>query len=134
MPYEKEEDYKYVQDKDEIPVTGQDIERNWDDDEIHSAVEKGEEKLEADVNGGDPISSPTSLHGEAAATWATYKLVLGMKAPDASTRGDSLDEGAQRMEFADRVRRMYNDLIESIAGSDADASTVGAVDFQTFDY
>lgn len=132
MAYETEDDYRYVESKDKIPVTGDGIGRNWEDDEIHEAVETGEQKLENDVNNGEQIDSPQQIHGEAAATWATYKLVLGMKAPDSATRGDMLDEGSERMAFADRLNRMYSSYVDSILGTGEDASH--EVTFRTFDY
>lgn len=114
MPYSGESDYKYVDGRDDVPVTGQGIGDDWTISEIDNAVEAGEQKLEADVNEGEVITNPQDIHGEAAATWATYKLVLGMKSPDAVTRGDSLDEGSERIQFADRILSMYQSLVQSI--------------------
>lgn len=126
-------DYKYVASRDDVPVTGQGIGRNWTDDEIDRAVQTGEEKLEADVNEGTEIGNPKHLHAEAAATWATYDLVKGMKPPDAATRGDSLDEGTERMEFARQLRDDYFELVESISTSEGDEGR-GTISFEVADW
>lgn len=131
--YRGVKDYKYVISRDDVPVTGQGIGRNWDDDEIDRAVQSGEEKLEADVNEGSEIGNPQHLHSEAAATWATYVLARGFKSPDSVTRGDSLDEGVDRMEFARQLRQDYFELVESISTSEGDEGR-GTISFEVADW
>lgn len=136
-PYQSEDDLKYIDDLDDIPVSGFGIDANWSDqDDKLPAAQAGEEKLEGDVNDGREITNSIDLHGEAAAAWATYRLVLGMKAPDSTTRGDSLDEGEERMQFADRIRRMYEDLVETLTGATGFESEggSGSVDFMVADW
>ena len=133
MPYTDESDFKYVQSLDDVPVTGG-IGKSWETEDIFEAVETGEQKLEGDVNEGQPIpqSEVVPLHGEAAATWATYRLVVGMKSPDSATRGDSLDEGDQRMEFAQELKSMYRSHKKTINEAEgfSSAQDEDSVDFR----
>lgn len=114
MAYDSADDLKYIDALSDIPVTGQGIGSGWTTDEKLEAAEAGEQKVEGDVNDGQEISTPSSIHGQAAATWATYQLAVGMKSPDATTRGDSLDEGTERFGFADRLKQMYDSHINTI--------------------
>lgn len=129
MAYDGESDYKYVGGRSSVPVTGGDLNTTWTESEIDEAVEAGEVKLEADVNDGREITNPEAIHAEAAAAWATFKLVLGMKSPDATTRGDSLDEGSERMDFAREVKDLYRSYVNSIQSSEQDEGR-GTVDFE----
>lgn len=134
--YTSENDLKYIDGLDELPVVGEDsLLSGFEKDEKLEACQAGESKLEDDVNEGSTISNPGVSHSEAAAAWATYKLVVGMKAPDAATRGDSLDEGTERMQFADRVLGMYREIVDGIteAENTPGQSSDGA-DFRVFDY
>ena len=99
-------------------------------------AEDGESKLEADVNQGNEIGSPEAIHGNAAATWATYRLVLGMKSPDSQTRGDSLDEGAERMNIAEALKDDYHEYVHSITEARGDESEggPGSVDFRVAEW
>lgn len=123
MSYSDESDLKYIEDLDEIPVAGEFPSTTWSTQDKLSAAEVGESKLESDVNEGQELGETENIHSEAAATWATYKLVLGTKAPDSQTRGDALDEGGERIAFADRVKSMYNELISSIIEAEHDQGT-----------
>jgi len=116
--YADDSDYKYVESHDDVPITG-DIDGNWGKYDIHAAVQAGEEKLEGDVNDGNEISpnNVKHIHAEAAAIWATYRLVVGMKSPDSQTRGDSLDEGSERMRFARELKSMYQETVGTIRKS-----------------
>lgn len=119
MTYTSTSDLKYIDaigGLDAIPISGFDIDRNWSDQDKLDAAEAGEAKLEGDVNDGAAIdqSDVESIHGEAAAAWATYRLVLGMKTPDSQTRGDASDEGSERMAFADRIKSMYDEYVATI--------------------
>lgn len=124
MEYSSEADYKYVSSMDSVPVGGQDIGRSWDENDVHRAVQEGEEKMEGDVNDGAEIkeSNRQPMHGIAAATWATYRLVLSMKSPDATTRGDVNDEGSERMQIAEQLRADYEEWIRTIKDSQKDQS------------
>jgi len=133
MPYSQPSDTKYLDQLNSnsplepIPVAGPDsanLDRNWDQADKLEAAEVGEATVEARVNDGAVIGTPTVLHAEAAAAYATYRLVVGLKAPDAATRGDASDEGDERMAFAREVRSMYEDAIETIQNSGADEGTV----------
>lgn len=136
MAYSDESDYKYVEGRDSVPVSGSDIGQNWSNSRIDNAVEDGETKLESDVNEGREISNPEHIHGQAAATWATYRLVLGFKSPDSATRGDSLDEGGQRMDYAKQLKEDYYDYVQSITSAEGDESEggSGSVAFEVADW
>lgn len=135
MAYDNESEFKYIDGLDEIPITGPDP---FDKEDKLEAAEKGEAKLESDVNEGSPIPDQVreAIHGEAAACWATYRLVLGIKSPESQSRGDSLDEGTERMAFADRIKQMYDSHVDSIIMADADASEGGenTVGFEVADW
>lgn len=126
MSYDSESDLKYIEDLDDIPVSGQGIGDTWTTDDVLDAAESGESKLEADVNDGSVIDNPEHIHGEAAATWATYRLVLGVKAPDSTTRGDALDEGSERMDFALQLKEDYYEYVDSITQSENDEGDDGS--------
>jgi len=136
MPYESESDLKYIDSLSEIPVSGQGFDATWTDNELLVKAETGEAKLESDVNDGDPINDPERIHSDAAATWATYRLVLGMKAPDSTTRGDSLDEGTERMNFAEALKDDYYDYVNSItqAGGDEGEDGPNTASFHVADW
>lgn len=135
MPYSDESDLKYIDSLDEIPVAGDFPDSTWSSNDKLSAAEDGESKLEADVNEGQELNTTENIHSEAAATWATYKLVLGTKSPDSATRGDAMDEGSERMAFADRIKEMYNDYIDSIVEAEHDTGTDSdGVDFMVADW
>ncbi len=136
MPYTTEADLKYIDSLDDIPVTGQGIGSNWTEQEKLDAAEDGESKLEADVNEGHEIANSEHIHDQAAATWATYRLVLGFKSPESQTRGDSLDEGSERMDFARQLKEDYYEYVNSITNAQGDQSEggPGEIDFQVADW
>jgi hypothetical protein len=136
MPYTQESDLKYINSLDDIPVSGDFDASTWTDQDKLDAAEDGESKLEADVNEGSEISAPEHIHGQAAATWATYRLVVGFKSPDSQTRGDALDEGSERMAFAEAIKEDYYEYVQSITGAASDESEggQGSVDFMVADW
>jgi hypothetical protein len=137
MPYQNESDLKYIDSLEDIPVTNQGIGDSWGEEDKLQAAEAGEEKLEGDVNEGHAISQSKSIHGTAAATWATYKLAVGMKSPDSTTRGDSLDEGTERFGFADRLKQMYQSYVNTIndaSGFESDDDSNNDVTFSVADW
>lgn len=136
MSYDTESDLKYIESLSNIPVTGEGFDSTWSTSKKLDAAEDGESKLEADVNDGQVINSPESIHGYAAATWATYRLVLGMKTPDSATRGDSLDEGGERMSFADHLKSDYYEYVDSITRASGDESEDGpaVIGFEVADW
>lgn len=121
MSYDSESDLKYIDSLGDIPVSGQGIGETWSPQDKLDAAESGESKLEADVNDGNPINGAEHIHGDAAATWATYRLALGVKAPDSTTRGDALDEGSERMDFALELKEDYYEYVDSITAAQGDA-------------
>lgn len=136
MPYSDESELKYINSLDDIPVTGEGIGDDWSDAEKLKKAEDAESKLESDVNEGREIGTPEAIHGNAAATWATYRFVLGFKTPDSQTRGDSLDEGSERMAFAEALKDDYYDYVNSITNATGDESEggPGSVDFTVADW
>lgn len=123
MTYSAESDLKYIDGLDDIPVSGPD---DFSDASKLQAAEVGEAKLEADVNDGVEIdeSSVTVLHGEAAAAWASHKLVYGGESPTSALGGNFVDGSNQDIaEFATSHKETYQNLVASIIDSDADESS-----------
>jgi hypothetical protein len=123
VTYQSVADLRYIDGLDAIPISGPDP---FSDAEKLDAAEVGETKLEADVNDGLELGEDEStvLHSEAAAAWASYKLVYGGEAPESALSGEFV-EGANSdlMEFAREHKASYESHVESIIESDADESS-----------
>lgn len=123
MAYSSESDLKYIDGLAAIPTSGPEP---FSDDEKLAAAEPAEAKLEADVNDGVEIGPDqrTTLHGSAAAAWASYLLVYGGESPQSALGGDLVDGSSSDVaEFAESHREVYRSYTASIEDSEADESS-----------
>jgi hypothetical protein len=99
VSYDSESDLKYLDSLGDVPLTGPDL---WssDDQAKLDAAETAEEKLEADVNDGEPIAEDTALHAKAANAYASYLLFIGPEHPEDALSGQMYGgAGEDTMEF-----------------------------------
>jgi hypothetical protein len=123
MAYTSESDLKYIDGLDSIPTSGPDP---FGDVEKLEAAARAEAKLEADVNDGKEIGvgARTTLHGSAAAAWASFLLTYGGESPQSALGGDLVDgSSADVAEFASTHKEVYQSYVASIEDSDADESS-----------
>ncbi|MDY6780465.1 MAG: hypothetical protein SV760_07970 [Halobacteria archaeon] len=116
--YTDESDLRYIDDLDNIPLSGPDLDQFTKEDKLEAA-ETGESKIEADVNDGAKLDDPTILHAKAANAWASYILFYGGEHPSSALSG-SLGEGqaADLIEFAREHKSAYQELVASIRSSE----------------
>jgi hypothetical protein len=120
--YADESDLQYIDGLEEIPLTGPDA---FSTEQKLEAAEMAEAKLEADVNLGEALADPTTLHRKAATAWASYLLFAGGDSPTDALSGQMVEGSmSDAMEFAKELENIYNSTIASIrtseAGSDDD--------------
>lgn len=115
--------YRYASLSD-VPLTGPDP---YSDAEKDRAIGAANARLEADVNEGEVIEAAEEIHTHAVAAYATYVLSVGPKAPDSATLGDTADEGPRRMAFAEQLRQIYQECIESITMAEGDEGSKPAI-------
>lgn len=115
MPYEPK--YSTVS---EVPLVGPDP---YDESDKLDALELAEAQLESDVSDGSEIE-PTeveTIHGRAAASYATYVISYGPSHPTSIQAGDFADDGSNRNRFADEMLNIYKRSVNSILDADDDA-------------
>ena len=134
VDYTSDSEFKYVDNKDKVPMRGPD---DFELEEKLEAVEIAETKLEADVHNGKEIKNPTILHGKAAAAYASYLLFFPGKSPEEARSGRLTESsGDEALEFAREFKHIYDSMVNSIANSEVDegdSSSPGAV-WETIDY
>lgn len=111
---------KYLDSVEDVPSSGPDP---YSRKAKENAIQFAEAKLEADLNDGNEFdySEIEPIHRNAIVHLATYRLAIDPKSPDAVTMGDMADEGAGRMEYADRFLELYEWTVDAIAGAGGDA-------------
>lgn len=108
-------------DVDDLPLEGPDP---YSKERKRTAGEAAEEKLEADVNDGQPFDETSTLHEEAIAAWATYRLASGPVHPTDAHSGDFYSgSGDDQAEFAAEMKNIYESDVASILSSEADDSS-----------
>jgi hypothetical protein len=103
----------------DFPVGEDEIFRTFDQSEVDRAVYEAERVLEADVNAGETIETPTDLHSLAVAYWATHRLVGTAKHPSSTLRGE-LSSPDAAVEFAADLKDNYHSLVDVIEATDED--------------
>ena len=108
---------------DEIPLTGpgspgtpDEISHDFTLVEKQRALRIAETRLEADVNGGAEIDTPTDTEAAAAEAYASYVLVFGPESPQSIRSGEFADAGEGRDSYAEKYKRMYDELVGALTG------------------
>ena len=120
---------------DEIPLTGpgspgtpDDISHDFTLVEKQRALRIAETRLEADVNGGVEITTPTDTHRVASEAFASYVLTFGPESPQSIRSGEFADAGEARNAYSEKYKQMYDGFINSLTGGDTDGGGDGGTD------
>ena len=120
---------------DEIPLTGpgspgtpDEISHDFTLVEKQRALRVAETRLEADVNGGVEITTPTDTHRVASEAYASYILTFGPEAPESLRSGGLADAGDERVAYAEKYKQMYDELVGALTGGDTGGGGDGGTD------
>lgn len=115
---------KYLDDIDDVPASGPDP---YSRRAKGRAIRYAEGQFESDVNNGNEFTADEiePIHQEAIALLATHRLAIDPKAPDAATMGDLADEGAGRMDYAEKLYELYERAVDAISTAEGDAGEGG---------
>ena len=115
---------QYLDSVEDVPASGPDP---YTREAKGRAIEDAEAMLEADVNDGNEFDPADiePIHKAAIVYYATHRLAIDPKSPDAATMGSMADEGAGRMDYADRFLELYDRTISSIGEASGDAGEGG---------
>ena len=115
---------KYLDSIEDVPASGPDP---YSKEAKGRAIRDAEAMLEANVNDGNEFDPADiePIHQAAIIYFATYRLAIDPKSPDAATMGSMSDEGSRRMDYADRLLELYERTVSAITGSSGDAGEGG---------
>lgn len=115
---------KYLDSVEEVPASGPDP---YSPTAKGRAIRDAEAMLEGDVNDGNEFDPAEiePIHKAAIVYYATHRLAIDPKSPDSATMGSMADDGAGRMDYADRFLELYDRTVNSISGATGDAGEGG---------
>lgn len=111
-----------------VPLSGPD---DYEPLEKVKALEYAESRLEADVNSGKRISSPSSMHTTAANALATHVLTLAAEDPNDTTIGDLQGNDSAILSYATRYKDLYIEMVDSITSASEEANSTNNVVYTT---
>lgn len=93
---------------------------DYPETDVRQAIERAEARLEADVNDGAEINSPTGIHSDAVENLATYRLLRPATGPTEARYGDVADFGESQLEYLQTYLDEYRRIVESINDASPD--------------
>lgn len=101
----------------ELPVDGPD---SYDVEKKRRALFQAESRLDADVNGGEPIVEANihPIHRYAVLNLATFHLVRAAVSPEDVTLGDIANDGDRRETYAEQFLESYENAVEALSTTD----------------
>ena len=110
--------HPYILKPSDLPFAGPDPDE-WDATLKTKNIGDAESVLEADVNDGHRIDSPTRLHRLAVNVLASFLFATGPESPESVTAGDFADdEGGEQ--YTTTLWDLYESFVEKIRKSSAD--------------
>ena len=101
--------------------------RDRPEEERRAALKSAEARLESDVNAGEEIDNPRTIHASAVENLATYYLLRPATGPNEKYYGDAAEYGSSALEYVRTYKEEYNDLIATLA-NDSDAEDGAGAD------